>query len=152
MLPLPFLRTTKTYDIPLDFRYLLLQFDHTIIRWERSCIVRAYVQVPMAACPNPEILSTLCSFVNTSAAVDVNSRAAGDWGPSVLLFLRAEVFPYSPRLACGLARGFLLGPNLSLWLSNTSLHKAAANLSRCYQPGELSLGIWNRSYLLLAFA
>ena len=24
----------------------------------------------MAACPNPTILSTLCSFVNTSAAVD----------------------------------------------------------------------------------
>ena len=32
----------------------------------------------MAAYPNPEILNTICSFVNTSAAVDVNSTAAGN--------------------------------------------------------------------------
>ena len=36
------------------------------------------------------------------------------WATIFALF-HVEVLPYSPRLACGLARGFLLGPNLSLW-------------------------------------
>ena len=52
-----------------------------IIWGEWSSIVRAYFQFPLAACPNPEILSTLCSIVVLPAALDSDSRAAGDWGP-----------------------------------------------------------------------
>ena len=88
---------TKADDILLGPRNLFLQFEHTIISWQQSCIVRADVQIAMAISLNSEIPSTRCSFGNTFVPVDANSTAAGDWGPSALMFFNVEVLPSLPR-------------------------------------------------------
>ena len=129
----------------------------------------------MAVCPNPEILSTLGSFVSTCYAVDVNSRAAGDWGPSVLLFFHVVVLPYSLRLACGLARRFLLGSQLqplviqhlphqgsrdifevlsARWAEHGDLKLELRAPSLCLKRSNLQGSRWVciQSYLLLTFA
>ena len=73
------------------------------IIWEEwSSVVRAYFQFPLAVCPNPDILSTLCSVVVLPATLGSDSRAAGDWGPLVPFICHGCLpggVPYSPRLA-----------------------------------------------------